>query len=110
VWEWFDADVPVSSVSIIRNDVVVWDVMGGPTATTITIPELPSTADPAQIHGSSPRAVVYGGVPNDDGLGSVRWERLGGLESTSYCQHYADAAFGCRSTGGGSENRKVCVP
>ncbi len=27
-----------------------------------------------------------------------------------YCQHYANEAFGCRSTGGGSKNRKVCVP
>jgi hypothetical protein len=28
----------------------------------------------------------------------------------TYCQQHADAAFGCRSTGGGSANRKVCVP
>lgn len=27
-----------------------------------------------------------------------------------YCQTYAGAAFHCRSTGGGSKNRKVCVP
>lgn len=27
-----------------------------------------------------------------------------------YCQTYAGPAFHCRSTGGGSENRKVCVP
>ncbi len=27
-----------------------------------------------------------------------------------YCQSYAGAAFHCRSTGGGSANRKVCVP
>ncbi len=27
-----------------------------------------------------------------------------------YCQTYVTAAFHCRSSGGGSENRKVCVP
>ncbi len=27
-----------------------------------------------------------------------------------YCQTYAGPAFHCRSTGGGSDNRKVCVP
>jgi hypothetical protein len=28
----------------------------------------------------------------------------------TYCQRYANEAFGCRSTGGGTLNRKVCVP
>lgn len=27
-----------------------------------------------------------------------------------YCHAYAGPTFGCRSTGGGSENRKVCMP
>ena len=27
-----------------------------------------------------------------------------------FCQEEAHPSFGCRSTGGGSENRKVCVP
>ena len=27
-----------------------------------------------------------------------------------YCHTYASAAFNCRSTGGGSKNRKVCMP
>ena len=27
-----------------------------------------------------------------------------------YCQTFVSAAFHCRSTGGGSDNRKVCVP
>lgn len=31
-------------------------------------------------------------------------------DSDAYCQKYAGPAFHCRSTGGGSENRKVCVP
>ncbi len=34
----------------------------------------------------------------------------GTLEATLYCQAYASADFGCRSTGGGKENRKVCLP
>ncbi len=33
-----------------------------------------------------------------------------GATEANYCQTYAHPAFGCRSTGGGSENRKVCVP
>jgi len=31
-------------------------------------------------------------------------------EEADYCATYANADFGCRSTGGGSDNRKVCVP
>jgi len=27
-----------------------------------------------------------------------------------YCRDYAGAAFGCRSTGGGANNRKICAP
>lgn len=33
-----------------------------------------------------------------------------GLTGDEYCQTYAHPDFGCRSTGGGSANRKVCVP
>lgn len=32
------------------------------------------------------------------------------LDDTQYCRAYASPEFGCRSTGGGSKNRKVCVP
>jgi len=37
-------------------------------------------------------------------------KRAGYTDSAAYCAHFANAAFGCRSTGGGSDNRKVCVP
>lgn len=32
------------------------------------------------------------------------------LSSDEHCHTYAHSAFGCRSTGGGSANRKVCLP
>lgn len=35
---------------------------------------------------------------------------IGSYEETAYCTEFANSAFGCRSTGGGAENRKVCVP
>ena len=35
---------------------------------------------------------------------------VGFTDSSTYCQTYANPAFICRSTGGGSANRKVCVP
>jgi hypothetical protein len=35
---------------------------------------------------------------------------LGGLDPNVYCATYAYAGFNCRSTGGGSLNRKVCTP
>lgn len=35
---------------------------------------------------------------------------LGGVEEGAYCAQYAGDAFGCRSTGGGSKNRKICSP
>jgi hypothetical protein len=31
-------------------------------------------------------------------------------DSNAYCQEFAHPDFICRSTGGGSDNRKVCVP
>lgn len=31
-------------------------------------------------------------------------------DADAYCHTYATAAFNCRSTGGGSKNRKVCMP
>ena len=34
----------------------------------------------------------------------------GYTDSSGYCAHYASPTFICRSTGGGSNNRKVCVP
>lgn len=34
----------------------------------------------------------------------------GVLDDTGYCQAYASPELRCRSTGGGSKNRKVCVP
>ncbi len=36
--------------------------------------------------------------------------RAGFTDDTAYCQKYASAAFICRSTGGGANNRKVCLP
>lgn len=38
------------------------------------------------------------------------WQATTFGDSDLYCQGYAGAAFHCRSTGGGSQNRKVCVP
>jgi len=34
----------------------------------------------------------------------------GTTDPTVFCQRFANAAFGCRSTGGGAKNRKVCLP
>ena len=34
----------------------------------------------------------------------------GTVDPTTYCQKFANAAFGCRSTGGGKNNRQVCTP
>ena len=33
-----------------------------------------------------------------------------GVPEGEYCQRFAHPAFGCRSSGGGKANRKVCVP
>jgi hypothetical protein len=34
----------------------------------------------------------------------------GTTDPTAYCQRWADSSFTCRSTGGGSNNRKFCGP
>jgi hypothetical protein len=39
-------------------------------------------------------------VPGDAGV----------TDADAFCHTYANAQFSCRSTGGGSQNRKVCVP
>jgi hypothetical protein len=36
--------------------------------------------------------------------------KAGFADDTAFCQKYSNTAFICRSTGGGSNNRKVCVP
>lgn len=41
---------------------------------------------------------------------SCEAEVLAGRDDSSYCQQYAHETFSCRSTGGGNQNRKVCVP
>lgn len=38
------------------------------------------------------------------------WTNSGEPDGEAYCQRYASAFFHCRSTGGGSDNRKVCLP
>jgi hypothetical protein len=35
---------------------------------------------------------------------------IGELEESEYCRENAFSDFSCRSTGGGSENRKICSP
>jgi hypothetical protein len=35
---------------------------------------------------------------------------VGSIDATTYCHDYANAAFGCRSTGGGKANKQVCLP
>jgi hypothetical protein len=35
---------------------------------------------------------------------------VGDQDATEYCQEFANADFGCRSTGGGKDNRQVCFP
>lgn len=35
---------------------------------------------------------------------------VGTRDENDYCREFADDEFICRSTGGGSQNRKVCVP
>lgn len=46
-------------------------------------------------------AAAYGGV--DAGYD-------GGGDEDAYCKYFATASASCRSTGGGNENRKVCIP
>lgn len=35
---------------------------------------------------------------------------VGSDDPTAYCTQFSNAAFSCRSTGGGAKNRKVCSP
>jgi hypothetical protein len=46
--------------------------------------------------------VPAGGAGNAAGAGAV--------DANEYCEREAHPRFGCRSTGGGDQNRKVCLP
>ena len=37
-------------------------------------------------------------------------KKANATDADVFCHTYASAAFNCRSTGGGSKNRKVCLP
>jgi hypothetical protein len=41
---------------------------------------------------------------------SCEADLLAGKDGNAFCQDNAHQSFMCRSTGGGSQNRKVCVP
>ncbi len=41
---------------------------------------------------------------------SCEQDVIGDMDATAYCQEHAHSSFGCRSTGGGAENRRVCLP
>lgn len=38
------------------------------------------------------------------------WQDASWADADAYCANYAGPAFHCRSSGGGSANRKVCTP
>ncbi len=35
---------------------------------------------------------------------------IGDMDASEYCEQYAHPVFGCRSSGGGPDNRRVCLP
>ncbi len=51
-------------------------------------------------------ANAAGGAGGGGGAGGA----AGGLTPDEYCKRYAHPSFVCRSTGGGIENRKACMP
>ena len=70
-----------------------------------------SDADCCAVPGECPneRAQVCGPFEST-GLSLCFLSCEGEGEGDAYCARYAHAGFRCRSTGGGSQNRKVCVP
>ncbi len=36
--------------------------------------------------------------------------RVGYTNDAAFCQYYANPYFNCRASGGGSQNRKICLP
>ena len=55
--------------------------------------------------GAEPVVVDVPVDPRDEDLEAVQLS-----DADAYCQRFANAAFHCRSTGGGNDNRKVCLP
>jgi hypothetical protein len=63
---------------------------------------------------SSDARVICSPFENESGIKrcflACEAEDIGDFEESDYCHEFAHEEFGCRSSGGGSENRKVCVP
>jgi hypothetical protein len=63
---------------------------------------------------SSDIRVVCSPFENESGIKrcflACEAEDIGDQEENDYCHEFAHEEFGCRSSGGGDENRKVCVP
>lgn len=64
-WAWTEPEI-TQVLAITNGGSVVWTVNGPSDATTITVPELPSTADAMKVLGLAPRALVYGGEVGED--------------------------------------------
>jgi hypothetical protein len=62
-WELFDEEVPAVSLRLLRGQSLVWIVEAGPNATTLTVPEPPSTVVPADVLGAQSRGYIVAGWP-----------------------------------------------
>jgi len=38
------------------------------------------------------------------------WKAAGSVDANDYCYYFANTGFTCHSSGGGSQNRKICSP
>ncbi|MCC6522656.1 MAG: hypothetical protein IT373_08360 [Polyangiaceae bacterium] len=65
-WQLFDTGVPEVMLMMMKGATLAWVVSAGADATSLAVPELPSTVDSAALLGLAPRAYVVAGWPNDD--------------------------------------------
>ena len=102
---------PGLDAGALSGDVVCLDRVPNGYCTHLCQDDTDCCAVPGECETGHPQVCApFESAPEKYCLLSCEDQWLGGLDSSGYCQRYADSAFGCRSTGGGSENRKVCMP
>jgi hypothetical protein len=73
-----------------------------------------SNDDCCSVDGECDRKEVCSPFENESGIQrcflSCEPEDIGDMDETDFCHEFAGEAFGCRSSGGGDLNRKVCIP
>lgn len=104
----------LAEASAVQGTVQCLDKIGGGYCTHTCAAD----SDCCAVPGECPRAALQVCAPFENqpdqycllSCEDADIAKAGFTDATDFCHRYASAAFGCRSTGGGANNRKICAP